>query len=191
MTALVEEVEVSILIILILFTVTEKLSMKSSLKKHLFKFFYQFHISDHQINNAKILSNRRRKIRINFVVSAFKVVQDINNNRSNASIHLFSTFKYCQLQSFHDFFEIDKIFLNELDDLVRNIMISDFEYWLIHRFIWSSSFYKFYASFNSFPTIFRIDNSNIHVLLCFILINCWRILYTNFDFLHELDCGIL
>ena len=122
------------------------------------RIFYQFHISDHQINSAKILSSRRRKIRISLAVNTFKVVQDVSSSRLNVSIHLFFTFKYCQLQSFHDLFEIDRIFLDELDGLVRNMMISDFEHQLIHRFIWSSSFHKFYAFLDSFLTLFRIDN---------------------------------
>ena len=87
------------------------------------------------MNSAKVLLNRRRKIKINLTVSALEVVQNVNSSRSNVSNYFFFTFKYCQLQSFHDLFEIDRIFLDELDGLVRNMMISDFEHQLIHRFI--------------------------------------------------------
>ena len=60
-------------------------------------------------------------------MSALEVVQNVNSSRSNALISFF-IFKYCQLQSFYDLFEIDKIFFDEFNDLVRNIMISDFEH---------------------------------------------------------------
>ena len=129
------------------------------IKKSIYlRILYQSYISDHQINSAKIFLNRRKKIKISFDMSALKLVQNVNSSRSNVSIYLFFIFKYCQLQSFHDLFKIDRIFFDEFDNLIRNIMIFDFEHQLIHRFIWSFSFHKSYAFLDSFLTLFRIDN---------------------------------
>ena len=89
-------------------------------------------------------------------MNAFKVVQNISSSRSNVPTHLFFTFKYCQLQSFYDLFEIGRIFFDELDGLIRNMMIFNFEHQLIHRFIWSSSFHKFYVFLIRFWRFFAL-----------------------------------
>ena len=64
-------------------------------------------------------------------MNAFEVVQNIYSSCSNFSIYLFLIFKYDQLQSFHNIFEINKIFFDVFNDLVRNMMISDFKHQLI------------------------------------------------------------
>ena len=160
-TALVEEIEVSILITSILFTVTEKLLTKSSLKKHLFEnsllISYLWSLNQQREDSFKSTQKIHSKSCCERVWSRSKCKQQSLEYFSSS----FFIFKYCQLQSFYDLFEIDKIFFDELDDLVRNMMIFNFEHQLIHRFIWLFSFHKFYAFLDSFLTLFRIDSQDI------------------------------
>ena len=104
------------------------------------KIFYQSHISDHQINSAKIFSSRRKKININFAVSAFEVVQNVNSNRSNVSIHFFL---YLNIVSCNLFMSFSKL----IEYSLTSLTVSFATWWSlissINWFIVSSDHFRF------------------------------------------------